>query len=39
MCGLNPWVNKLDHFTAHLDSLAENKLYATLLNNQEALQL
>jgi len=39
MCGLNPWDDKLEHFTAHLDSLEQNKLYATLLKNQEALQL
>jgi len=39
MCGLNPWDDKLGLFTQHLDSLSQNKLYATLLKNQEALQL
>ena len=39
MCGLNPWDDELEHFTRHLDSLEHNKLYATLLRNQEALQL
>ena len=39
MCGLNPWDDQMEHFTRHLDSLEDNKLYATLLKNQEALQL
>lgn len=39
MCGLNPWDDQLEYFTQHLDSLEKNKLYATLLKNQEALQL
>jgi hypothetical protein len=39
MCGLNPWDDTLEHFRAHLDSLSQNSLYATLLKNQEALQL
>ena len=34
MCGLNPWGDeKLEHFKAHLDSLSQNSLHATLLKN------
>ena len=39
MCGLNPWDSNLSFFKSHLDSLEENKLYATLLKNNLALEL
>ena len=33
VCRLNPWDEHLEHFTMHLDSLEQNKIYATLLKN------
>ena len=39
LCGLSPWDEELVEFKGHLDSLSTNSIYASLLNNQEALNL
>ena len=39
MCGLNPYDEDLTDFKKHLDSLNENKVYATLECNNKALDL
>lgn len=39
MCGLNPYDEDLTDFKKHLDSLNENKVYATLQRNNKALDL
>ena len=39
ICGLNSWVESLDDFHNHLDSLSNNALYKTLLRTQQALDI
>ena len=39
ICGLNPWVESMDDFHNHLDSLSNNALYKTLLRTQQALDI